>query len=144
MEGLEQTVSNLSELSKATSRNVIRRALRKNAEPVADLAARLAPHRSGRLAYSISVSSTLTRRHKGEKVSEVEVYIGPAGGLGALYYASFDEFGTIDTPAFAFMRTTWFNMQTRTFEGIRRDLAVEVEKSRLRAARKAARFAGGQ
>jgi hypothetical protein len=33
--------------------------------------------------------------------------MGPAGGLGTLMYAAFDEFGTVDTPAFGFMRAAW-------------------------------------
>lgn len=142
LEGLEQTVANLSDLPKATGRNVLRRVLRKNAEPVANLAARIAPHRTGRLAYSITVSTQLTRRHRGAKVSEVEVYIGPGAGLGTLNYASFDEFGTSDTPAFAFMRGAWFAKQNAVLAGITLDLKAEVEKAAARAARKLGRLAG--
>lgn len=143
LEGLEQTVANLSDLPKATGRNVLRRVLRKNAEPVADTAARIAPHRTGRLSYSIAVSTQLTRRHKGAKINEVEVYIGPAAGLGTLNYASFDEFGTSDTPAFAFMRGAWYAHQNRVLTGITLDLKTEVEKAAARLARKAGRLAAG-
>lgn len=143
LEGLTETVSNLSDLPKATGRNVLRRVLKKNAEPIANLAARIAPHRTGRLSYSISVSTQLTRRHRGEKVNEVEVYIGPAAGLGTLNYASFDEYGTIDTPAFAFMRGAWYAKQNSTLLGIQEDLKVEVQRAADRAARKLGRLAGG-
>lgn len=143
LEGLEQTVANLNELPKATGRNVLRRVLKKNAEPVADLAAQLAPSRTGRLSYSISVSFTLTRRHRRDKVNEAEVYIGPASGLGTLNYASFDEFGTIDTPAFAFMRGAWSAKQDETLSGITSDLKTEVERAAARNARKLARASGG-
>lgn len=143
LEGLKETVANMVELSKATERNTVRRALVKNAEPIANLAARIAPERSGRLAYSISVGTQLTRRHRGAKINEVEVYIGPAGGLGTLNYASFDEWGTIDTPAFAFMRGAWYAKQNSTLEGIKVDLAAEVAKAAARAARKVAKFATG-
>lgn len=139
LEGLEQTVSNLTELPKATSRNVLRRTLTKNAQPVANLASHLAPHRTGRLSFSISVSTQLTRRHKGEKVNEVEVYIGPAGGLGALNYASFDEFGTVDTPARPFMRGAWYAKQNAVLLGITEDLKIEVERAVARLARKLGR-----
>lgn len=141
LEGLAETVANLSDLPKATARNVLRRVLLKNGEPIANLAARIAPHRSGRLSYSISVSTQLTRRHRGEKVNEVEVYIGPAAGLGTLNYASFDEFGTVDTPAFAFMRGAWYAKENSTLLGIQEDLKIEVMRAADRAARKVARFA---
>lgn len=143
LEGLEQTIANLGELPKATGRNVLRRMLRKNAEPVANLAARIAPTRTGKLAYSISVSTQLTRRHRRAKVNEVEVYIGPAAGLGTLMYASFDEFGTSDTPAFSFMRGAWYAKQNIVLAGITNDLKEEVAKAAARLARKLGRLAGG-
>lgn len=143
LEGLEQAVANLSELPKATARAVLRRVLKKNAESVADVAARLAPHRSGRLAYSITVSFKLTRRHRRDKVNEVEAYIGPGAGLGTLNYASFDEFGTIDTPAFAFMRGAWDAKRSDVLAGITNDLKEEVDKTAARLARRRARAAGG-
>jgi HK97 gp10 family phage protein len=142
LEGLAETVAALSELPKATQRNAVRRVLQRNAEPIANLASRIAPHRTGRLSYSISVSFQLTRRHRNEKTSEVEVYVGPGAGLGTLMYASFDEFGTSDTPAFAFMRGAWYAKQASTLTGITAGLKVEVEKAAARAARKVARFAG--
>ena len=56
MEGLEDTVANLDNLSKATGRNVLRRTLLNAGEPTADTAARLAPVERGILAFSVVVS----------------------------------------------------------------------------------------
>lgn len=143
LEGLEQTNANLLELSRATSRNVLKRVLLAAGEPVANDAAQLAPYRSGRLSFSLSVSTQLTRRQRQQraKENEVEVYIGPAGGNGALNYASFEEFGTIDTPAHPFMRPAWESNRGIVLGLIHSGLQVEVEKAAERVARKAARLA---
>lgn len=143
MEGLEETVSNLGELPKATGRNVLRRVLLRRGEPVAQMASQLAPEMSGRLAFSIAVSTQLTRRQRrGAKVNEVEVYIGPAAGAGSLYYASFREFGTAELPAHPYLRPAWDALKDMTLTMIGRDLGEEVEAAAGRLARKAARAGG--
>lgn len=144
LEGLAETVASMDELSRATQRNAVRRTLQKAGEPVANTAARLAPHESGSLAFSIVVATQLTRRHKGEqrtRGSEVEVYIGPAGGQGALFYASHQEFGTVNMPANPFMVPAWEGSKTLVLASIVSGLKVEVDKAAKRAARKAARLA---
>lgn len=144
MEGLEDTVASLGQLSKGIQRGVLQRVLNEAAEPTADLASRLAPERSGILAFSIAVSPTLTRRQKREgKGSWVETYVGPAGGAGALNYASFVEFGTIDTPAQPFMRPAWGATHGRALVIIQQRLGAEVTKAAGRSARRAARLAAG-
>lgn len=65
--------------------------------------------------------------------------MGPAGGLGALNYAAFDEFGTVDTPAFGFMRAAWDSGGNEALEYIKLNLSIEIEKSALRYARKLAK-----
>lgn len=143
MEGLEETVHNLGELPKATRRNVLRRVLMRRAEPVATMAAQLAPEQTGRLAFSIAVSTQLTRRQRrGAKLNEVEVYIGPAAGAGSLYYASFREFGTAELPAHPYMRPAWDSQREEVLVQIGRDLGQEVENAAARIARKAARAGG--
>lgn len=144
LEGLEQTVAALDDLSKSMERAVVRRTLIDAAEPTAVLAARLAPHDEGILSFSIGVGTQLTGRHKSEqrnRASEVEVYIGPRGGLGALFYASFQEFGTINMPAHPFLRPAWEATKAQALGLIVSGLAVQVEKVAARAARKAARLA---
>jgi HK97 gp10 family phage protein len=144
LEGLEETIANMEDLSKATNRNALRRVQLKAGQPTADTAARLAPVERGVLSFSIVVSPRLTRRHKGEqrdRASEVEVYIGPAGGQGALYYASHTEFGTIDTPAQPYLRPAWESTKGEVLRLVTEGLKEEVGKAAARAARKAARAA---
>lgn len=146
MDGLDQTVANLEDLGKATRRNVLKRVLLKAGEPVANDAAQAAPHRTGRLAFSITVSDKLTRRQRqaSPKEYEAEIYIGPAGGNGALNYASFEEFGTIDTPANPFMRPAWESNRGIVLGLIHSGLSAEVERAAARAARKVAQWASAQ
>lgn len=142
LEGLEETVANLGNLSKATQRNTVRRTLQKAGEPIASLASRLAPEERGILAFSITVATQLTRRHKGDqrnRASEVEVYIGPAGGQGALYYASHQEFGTVTSPAHPYLRPAWESTKALALNLITSGLKADVDKAAARAARKAAK-----
>lgn len=144
LEGLEQTVANLGEMSRATQKNVVRRVLLKAGEPVADKAAGMAPVDTGALSFSIVVATQLTRRHKAEqreRASEVEVYVGPAGGQGALFYASHKEFGTVLSPARPYMRPAWEMTKGVALQTISMGLGEEIEKAALRAQRKAARLA---
>lgn len=144
LEGLDQTVANLGQLSRATQRNVVRRTLLNAGEPTADSASRLAPERRGVLAFSIVVATQLTARHRAEmrnRASEVEVYIGPAGGQGALFYASPQEFGTILMPAHPYMRPAWESTKGQVLGLIVSGLRAQVERSAARAARKVARLA---
>jgi HK97 gp10 family phage protein len=144
MEGLDTTLANLEDLSKATRRNALRRALLPAAEPIADTASRLAPVERGVLAFSVVVSTKLTQRHKKEqkdRESEVEVYVGPSAGQGALFYASHVEFGTITNPAQPYLRPAWEGGKTKALNMIVRGLKTEVDKAADRAARKAARLA---
>lgn len=144
LEGLAETVANLEDLSKLTQRNAIRRTLLAAGEITADEASKLAPVNRGVLAFSIVVATQLTRRHKGDqrnRDSEVEVYIGPSGGQGALYYASHQEFGTVTSPAQPYMRPAWESTKDQVLETIVSGLSAEVDKAAQRAARKAARLA---
>lgn len=136
----ENITAALGEMSKATGRNVLRRALQVAGEPIAAVASRLAPEQSGRLAFSIVVSPQLTRRQRREgKGSEVEMHIGPAGGTGALNYASFVEFGTVEMHAEPYMRPAWEGSKAAVLGLIESQLGVEVQRSAARAARKAMR-----
>lgn len=158
LEGFSELDQALAELPKATSKNVLRRVARGALEPMANMAAARAPHRTGRLAYSIAVSETRTRRAKWQNTtmgrakfsggsfrssasSGITMAMGPAGGLGTLNYATFDEFGTVDTPAFAFMRAAWDTGASQALDYIKMNLRVEIEKAALRYARRQAKLA---
>jgi|SRR5690625_2273093 len=141
IEGLKQVDEALKELPRATAKNVVRRVLRKRAEPMAFLAANLAPVDDADLANSMEVNTRLARRQRGGKVpaDRVEVFVGSSSSLAHL-----QEFGTRHHAAQPFMRPAFEQLKYRVLDGIQKDLMNEIEKSKARQARKAARIARRQ
>lgn len=84
----------LAEFSKATARNIMRRAAAAGAEVIGDRARQLVPVDKGDLRDSIEVTTKLAPRAKGmtRKASEIEVYVGPTEDVR--FRAHFIEFGT--------------------------------------------------
>lgn len=167
IEGLKELDEALSELPKATARNVLKRALIDAGQPMADEAERLAPRDKGFLQGHIVVSSRLNnkagkkefaetmrvtggdrtaavqamrdaRRAAGEGESSAEVYIGP---VAKAFYGFFQERGTARNKPHPFMRPAFDNKAMEVFGRIKDSLAAELEKARARMARKAARIA---
>lgn len=142
LEGFDQLERNLEQLKKATGKNVLRRVAKGALEPMADRAAAKAPVATGRLAFSIAVSEGRTGRAKksttrfvnGRLLADpskgIEMAMGPASGFGAaLNYATFTEFGTIDTPAFAFMRSAWTMGAVKALRYVKDNLGNEIDKA---------------
>ena len=139
IEGLSETLDALAELPKATSKNVLKRALMKAGKPIADDARSRAHKLTGALQRSYGVSDKLSNRQRGEhqKQSEVEVFAGP----GALVQAITEEFGTAHNPAHPTMRPAWDKHKQTALDSIVADLWDEIEKAAQRQARKSARAA---
>lgn len=152
LEGFDQLEKNLMQLTKATGKNVLRRVGKGALEPMADIAAHHAPYRTGKLSYSISVSEKRTARAKrnttkfkggsfrADPTKTIEIAMGPAAGNAALNYASFDEFGTVDTPAFAYMRTAWDTGANQALEYVKENLWREIDKATIRYFKKIGRM----
>jgi HK97 gp10 family phage protein len=138
IEGLAEVAEGLEELPKATATNVLKRALLKAANPIAQTAKRLAPRLSGQLQQSIEPGTKLSRRQKSlyHKESKVEIFVGPA----ALAQAITQEFGTVFHGAQPFMRPAWDANKREAFNLIKEELANEIEKARARIARKTAKL----
>lgn len=143
VEGLKDIQAALTELPKATAKNVMRRVLLERAEPIAEAARAGVPIDEGHLKESINVSTRLTRRQRGRHRKphrdDVEVFIGP----GTNPAGHLQEFGTRDHPAQPFMRPAWDAEAEGVLEGIQDDMWAEIEKVVARRARKAAKAAGG-
>ncbi len=142
IEGLSDLDAALTELPKATARNVLVRTLKTEAQPIADMASSLAPDdpatKPPDLHTSIIVGTKVSRRAKKQKQSDVEVYVGPTTKA---FYGQFDEFGTSRQAAKPFMRPAWDANWRAVLDGIKTALAAEIEKARKRLARKAEREA---
>jgi len=144
IEGLAELGRALDEMSKATARNTLKRVLKKRAEPIRDKwRAKVAPYReTGHYEDSIIVGTRLTARQAKEARVEgknfAEIHVGTSDPA-----ALQDEFGNIHQSARAPGRTAWEGEKATVLEGIADDLAAEIEKTRARAARKAAKLAKG-
>lgn len=154
LEGFRELDRALSELPKATAKNVLRRVGRAALEPMANMAAAKAPEESGALAFSIAVSEKRTPRartstakfvapgvFRSDRKSSVEIAMGPAGGMGALWYATFQEFGTVNMAAQPYMRPAWDAGAQRVLDSVKGDLKAEIDKAATRLAVKRAKAA---
>lgn len=161
IEGLADAERAMDNLSKAVGRNVLRRALRKAAEPMRVLAEELAPEQSGTLKGSIRIGSLLNqsqtqlrRKMSLADRTAIELFLGPsylrgAGGrhghlvefgtaphVNGGLYAGTHHPGTAPQP---FLRPA-FDAQARpTIERLKPLLWEEIERAAERAARRVAR-----
>lgn len=133
----------LAEIEKtATAKAIMRRALKKAAQPVADLAQGNAPRRSGALAGGIAVSTKLSKRQKSlhrkmfkNDKAAVEMFVG-AGPDPAAHN---QEFGNQHNAPQPFLRPAWDQEQNATLDRIGTELWADIDKTAARAAKKAAR-----
>lgn len=149
--GFRELEAALADLPKATGKGVLRRIAKGALEPMADAARGRAPKRSGALAYSIIVSERRTRRAKpsttrfvkgrfrATAASGIAMAMGPSRAGRVLSYATFDEFGTVDTPAFGFMRGAWDMGAARALEFVKDNLAEAIAKAAARVAKRRAK-----
>jgi len=165
VEGLREVERALKDLSKATARNVLRRALVKGGAPIAEAAREYAPEDRGDTERSIAVS---TRRPKdapsgraafararrdgasvgqareaarvaGAQAAFAEAWVGPGRNPQAL----FQEFGTRHHGAQAFMRPAWDGRSQEALNRISIEIRNEVERAIARARARAERSAAG-
>lgn len=140
--GVEDTLAALREFPRATGRATLRRALVKAARPVAIVARSYSPDDpetpAPDLKRSIAVTTQLTRRHRGAKRNEVEVYVGPTTQVGrnVLNYATIQEFGSYKQTARPFMRPAWDRTKDLVLTLFARELTIEFEKTAARLTRK--------
>ncbi|MCK1541446.1 hypothetical protein IVB12_05495 [Bradyrhizobium sp. 179] len=139
IEGLAELDEALKELPKATARNVLKRVLTEQGQPIKDDGERLAPRLSGGLKASYTVTQKLSRRQKGlnRKESDVEVYIGPGPAAKSVQ----TEFGNAHQAAHPHLRPAFDGNVMKVLNGIKTSLEHEIEKARIRLAKKAARIA---
>lgn len=141
--GLKEIDKALGDLPNAVGKRVLRKVGADVLEPMASKARMLSPDRTGKLDLSITVSEKRTRRAKTNFRARqgIQLAMGPSGPGGALMYASFVEFGTVDTPAFGYMRGAWDAHAATSLDNIKDQLWAEINKAVGRQARRAAKRA---
>lgn len=141
IEGLRELDRALGELPKATARNVLRRVLRKAAEPVERAMESRAPQRTGDLERSIITGTRLTSRQARDARKEgkhfAEVHVGTSDPAGM-----FQEFGTFKEPAQPWATPAWEATKDDALKAIGTELGTEIEKAAARLARKRAKAGG--
>jgi HK97 gp10 family phage protein len=133
----------LAEIEKtATAKAIMRRSLKKAAQPMADIAEAKAPVLTGTLRESVTVSTKLSKRQKAmhrkmfkNDKAAVEMFVGP----GALSAATQQEFGNEHNAPQPFMRPAWEQDKMAMLDRIGNEMWSEIDKTAARAAKKAAR-----
>ncbi len=166
LSGLEAGLRSLG--TAATMRNVMRRALVKAGEPIAQTARSLVPVDSGQLKDSIIVSARLNskvgvseyakamretqdksaalgamrdaRRAMKGSLPDVVMYVG----AGPVPHAHLVEFGSVHNKPQPFMRPAWDQHKDQLVGIIQSEMKVEIGKAAARAARKLAKAKAGK
>ncbi len=139
IEGLAELDEALAELPKATARNVLQRTLKAQGAPIRDAGEQNAPRMTGGLKQSYTIGTKLSRRQKSQnkKESDVEVYIGPTPHPKSVQ----TEFGNAHQAAHPHLRPAFDGNVMKVLDGIKTELTDQIDKARVRLAKKAARIA---
>lgn len=138
IEGLSELLDGLEELTSASAINVQKRALTAAGRPIQQDAQTAAPHRTGFLQRSITISARLSPRQKkaASKESKIEIYVGPPSMARAIV----GEFGSVKQTPKPFMRPAWDANKQTALKSIKGILEDEIEAARKRALAKTARY----
>lgn len=156
--GLSDLDKAMDNLSKSVSRNVMRTALKKAAQPMADKAKELVPVKTGTLRDSIKVGSLLNKNQKklqrkltADERSSIELFVGPSylrgdGGrhghlveFGTAPHMNGGEFKGTQHPGTAphpFMRPAFDAEAKPTIERLKPLLWAGIERAARRIAKK--------
>lgn len=133
--------------SRATEKNVARRALDKAAIPIRDEAQQLAPD-DPKTAEGVSLVTAikigeraLGRRNRAFRAGKgvVERYVGidPTVNRHVAFYSEIQEFGLGSWKPQPYMRPAWETKKGEALDRLADDLRLEIQKAADRAARKA-------
>ena len=138
---LEKALSELS--SRVTARNTAERALKLAATPIRDEWERLVPVDQGDLKRSIQIGKAIKAFQRQSRGDTVLTFVGidESQDPRLHIYAKAVEFGEGNSPAQPAGRPAWESQKYNAFDRLADDLRGEIEKTKARAARKAARKA---
>lgn len=127
--GFDQLDRTLAKLANGVPETRMRTLLHEGGEMIAAEARRLAPVDTGTLRDSIQVTDDRDARIYGKVNGDgLSVYVGPVGSTedGDVYYAKFQEFGTVDHGAQPFMRPAIASKRPEAEAHILKRLAQDV------------------
>lgn len=165
VEGFSELKDALDDFSKATSGNILKRAVSQAAAIVAEEAARKAPFKRGALkrgimvgkakiisagkgAFAAALAEGATRAEAAAAARAANASAGgagraavaSAGPLKSLRQAVPQEFGTFNHSAHPYMRPAWDATQGKCLAVMKEALKDEIDKASARARKKAARL----
>jgi HK97 gp10 family phage protein len=159
VEGFSDLHAALKELSRATERNVLKRAVKKAGQPILEAAQSHAPVKTGQLrdsirltvgfddpdfrrraraAFSATGSARGVKRTKGG--GNVLAQVRAGGNLAP--YASLIELGSVRITAHPFLRPAFDEQSSDALALLKETLGVEVRKATARRARRLAKAKG--
>lgn len=141
LEGFKELDRALGQLPKATAKNVLRRTLKKAAQPLDDDASAAAPFLTGGLQKSVITGTRLTRSQRGGSYLRTSNYYAEIHVGTALSKGIFTEFGTFKDDAQPWFRPAWEANKTVALKIISTELKNEIEKAAKRYAKKLAKGA---
>lgn len=105
-EGFDKLDRQMAKMANGIPQDRQRDVLHRGGQLIVEEAKRLAPEDTGRLRDSIRVTDDRDGLLYGKLNAGLSVYIGPVGSVedGDVYYAKFQEFGTIHMQATPYMR----------------------------------------
>jgi HK97 gp10 family phage protein len=144
LHGFRELEAALSELPKATGKNVLRRVGKKQLLPLQHRAEQMAPDdpaTSGLdLKASFGIQEEKARRARGAVKYAASTGISFKMGVKtAAFHGWFQEWGTVNHAANPFMRPTWDAGVEPMLEGLKDDLWTEIRKAADKYARKLAK-----
>lgn len=131
--GLRELKTLLRKLPDSTSKSVIRRSLKKAAEPIAVRARSLAPRDTGLIAESIVIGKKLSRRqkrrHRKLGPDDIEMFVGVSGEGEVAHYAHIVEFGSEKTAPQPFLTPAFEQTKKKAFKVLIDETWTNLEKS---------------
>ena len=142
LEGFKELDIELGQLGRQMGKPVLRRALKKAAEPMADKANKAAPvGPTGNLARSFTYGTKLNKRQSSlhrklfrDERASVEGFVGTNDPAGVQ-----QEFGNVRHGPQATLRPVWDQDKMALLDRLKVELRTEIDRAVARAARKAAK-----
>ena len=125
LQGSKALEDALEEIKKTTRDRIVEESMKNALQPVQEDASNMAPRLTGGLSRSIGIGTKLTRRaySRSQKLSAVEVYVGPSPSLNKrVRHGVLIEFGTWKMKPHPFMRPAF----ARNVEVVLRRLANQM------------------
>lgn len=144
LEGFRELERALAEdMPKAAAKSTLRRAGIRSMKRLEEAARRYAPKQRGELAGGITTKVVKAKRQAGSakfaRSEGIEVETGPTGRPEG-GNAAWQEFGTVKMSAQPYMRPAADAELPHVAEQVREELRLQIEKTKKRIARKAAKI----